>query len=130
MKATVIDNLFGFDTNLLVRAPKRFVVICEADDDDKSFDIYSEAFEYWQKLKMECFSRQVFLMDDFREVRCTCSPEEFYFGTFYTGLDIDRCSLDDFEAWYQSSHHGNYSDEWIKDAFKSACKIWNTCTRR
>ena len=55
MKATVIDNLFGFDTNKLVRTPKRFVVICEADDNGKSFDLYSEAFEYWQKLKMEPF---------------------------------------------------------------------------
>lgn len=127
MKAIAINNLLGVCDNT---TPKRFAVVCEAEDEHRSFALYSEAFEHWQQLKMEFFSRYVDLMDEERNVRCTCSPEEFYFGTFFTGLEIDPCSFNAFKDWYLATHHGEFSEDWLQDAYKSACKIWNRCTKR
>lgn len=51
---------------------------------------------------------------------------QYYFGTFYSGLDIDQCPYPEFKKWYDATH----SIEATPEIYAYACFIWATCTRR
>lgn len=51
---------------------------------------------------------------------------QYYFGTFYSGLDIEQCPYPEFKKWYDATH----SIEATPEIYAYACFIWATCTRR
>ena len=51
---------------------------------------------------------------------------QMYFGTYFSGLCVDRCSYSEFKTWYEITHEMSCNI----DIYEIACYIWNNYTKR
>lgn len=111
---------------IVLLAMKRFTLIFDDGEVLESYDTYSEAFTRWNKEKMDYFSRTLSIYDE-DDYRVTCTPEQYYWGAIYSGLEIDKCDFDTFKEWYLKTHEDPNSELFIRDAYNCALNLWNRC---